>query len=390
MTANRPKLHLKQEVCIYGIYFEEELLYVGQTKNHQARVYQHRYFLKAGTHHCKQLQAWFDSKKLSVDDLCFTLLEVVDSIEHLTEREEHWFQTLSPKFWGKKPSQQFNWKGLSEENRSAIFSKRSERKEARSRAELEIYGSAIREAYLSGDTLETISRDLELSLGVVLRVFHSMDLKLRKRSYELAPAWRKELTEEEVLAAVRKAFSQHGPKWSDVALALGASTTDARNWGARLGLYKHRGPRNSTKVILERYGKEELSVLLKTQYELELRSFKEIAQSLGTSPKVVKSLLEELLGYKDLNGKSTVQLRAREARRARMLQEGREQELTGLIREQYLEGDRYFSEMLELLAVSKDDFNWLLRVLPLGEIPDGRALAARKRKSRRSLAVTSR
>lgn len=68
-------------------------VYVGSSQNIGQRWYHHKHKLKRGNHHAKILQRSWNIH--GPDAFLFEILEVVDGVDRLFEREQYWMDTLS-------------------------------------------------------------------------------------------------------------------------------------------------------------------------------------------------------------------------------------------------------------------------------------------------------
>lgn len=108
-------------IGIYGLFDREtgECLYVGQSSDIEYRVRQHRKKLKNGSH-LSSFNNWF---LLSGSDLANIEYRVLEECQNddVTKNlaEIRWFHELSPKFFGKIPSDAETW-GMSQETKDKI------------------------------------------------------------------------------------------------------------------------------------------------------------------------------------------------------------------------------------------------------------------------------
>lgn len=95
---------------IYGIFCSEsgDCLYVGLSRNIEDRWKSHLKTLKNGTHPRKEFVSWFAHKGMSPETLRFEILEEGCSVD-LNTLEIKWFKELSPRFFGKVPSENEKW-----------------------------------------------------------------------------------------------------------------------------------------------------------------------------------------------------------------------------------------------------------------------------------------
>lgn len=106
-------------VGIYGIFDSEtdECLYVGMSKNIEVRWKQHIKELRGKRHKRKDFVEWFHNNGAHEELLFFRILEECEYDETvLNIAEIKWFNELSPKYYGKKPSLNEKW-ALSDETR---------------------------------------------------------------------------------------------------------------------------------------------------------------------------------------------------------------------------------------------------------------------------------
>jgi len=100
-------------VGIYGIFdaHNNECLYVGLSKNIEQRWKSHLKELKSKSHKRKDFVEWYHSNG-AVPDLI--VLRVLEECEYdngiLNVLEIKWFNKMSPKYYGKKPSLNEKWK----------------------------------------------------------------------------------------------------------------------------------------------------------------------------------------------------------------------------------------------------------------------------------------
>lgn len=77
--------------CITNIKNDKQ--YVGQAINKNKRWKDHKVMLNAGKHSNRHLQAAHN--KYGSENFIYTVLEIIDNISHLTEREQYWMNKLS-------------------------------------------------------------------------------------------------------------------------------------------------------------------------------------------------------------------------------------------------------------------------------------------------------
>jgi group I intron endonuclease len=70
---------------IYGIYYKDKIIYIGQSVNMYSRMKQHIRSLKNNKHHNFIIQRIYNK---SSEKIKFVVIENID--ENLTEREQHW------------------------------------------------------------------------------------------------------------------------------------------------------------------------------------------------------------------------------------------------------------------------------------------------------------
>ena len=95
-------LNCKKDLSIsgvYSIYHEDELVYVGSSKNIYSRWKSHIFTLSKGQHHNIILQRAWDKYKDTT--FIFKLLEEVDEYS-LLKREQYYIDTLNPRYNIKK------------------------------------------------------------------------------------------------------------------------------------------------------------------------------------------------------------------------------------------------------------------------------------------------
>lgn len=69
--------------------------YIGKTKNPEARFYKHKY---DATNNKSQAYIHRAMRKYGVDNFTFSVLEQVESLDVLSEREIYWIDNLKPKY----------------------------------------------------------------------------------------------------------------------------------------------------------------------------------------------------------------------------------------------------------------------------------------------------
>lgn len=83
-----------------GIYIirndENDNVYIGSAKNFSARFRVHLHHLRKGTHHAKRLQEHYD--EFGGNSLRFEMLESVESVELLLNREQYYIDAFKPNF----------------------------------------------------------------------------------------------------------------------------------------------------------------------------------------------------------------------------------------------------------------------------------------------------
>ena len=108
-------------IGIYGIFdvVTDECLYVGQSIDIEYRVKRHRWRL-LNESHLKSFSAWFNSIEKDINRLEFRVLELcTDDDPTKNALEMVWFNTLSPRFYGKVPSEKERW-ALSDQTKEKI------------------------------------------------------------------------------------------------------------------------------------------------------------------------------------------------------------------------------------------------------------------------------
>lgn len=85
-------------ICIYRIQSVKKpsRFYIGSTEDYYRRKADHLGALRINKHHSKYLQRHYN--KHGASDLSFTIVEIVDSIENLIKKEQHYLDLLSPPF----------------------------------------------------------------------------------------------------------------------------------------------------------------------------------------------------------------------------------------------------------------------------------------------------
>lgn len=96
---------------IYGIKTNDELIYVGQSKNIARRWQFHKYELKNNKHKNIYLQRIYNKQKLE-----FMVLEYVDDTNNLTLKEIYYINTLKPKCNMTIPLPDDRWQPSAERN----------------------------------------------------------------------------------------------------------------------------------------------------------------------------------------------------------------------------------------------------------------------------------
>lgn len=97
---------------VYGIFDTEsgECLYVGQSRNIHERWKGHLKGLALGTHKRKDFVLWFWQHSSNESALSFRVLEYCrPHDDSLNTVEIRWFNKLSPRFYGKRPSLKERW-----------------------------------------------------------------------------------------------------------------------------------------------------------------------------------------------------------------------------------------------------------------------------------------
>lgn len=91
---------MKNENIKSGIYCIKNHIndkcYIGSTKNISERKLQHLYLLKMGKHHATKLQSFVN--KYGIDCIYFEVIELVESINELKNREQFYLDKISPFF----------------------------------------------------------------------------------------------------------------------------------------------------------------------------------------------------------------------------------------------------------------------------------------------------
>lgn len=107
-------------IGIYGIFDTETntCLYVGMSKNIEDRWKQHLKMLKNKQHPRKDFVEWFHKSSSTEELLSFKILEECEYDEEILNLAEiKWFNTLLPKYYGKKPSVNEKWEHSEETKR---------------------------------------------------------------------------------------------------------------------------------------------------------------------------------------------------------------------------------------------------------------------------------
>lgn len=86
----------KQNLNVSGIYCIRNLIsgkvYVGSSQNIRKRFLAHKSALQLGRHHSEVLQrSWI---KNGCDAFSFEILEIVEDLSHIIQREQHWIDAL--------------------------------------------------------------------------------------------------------------------------------------------------------------------------------------------------------------------------------------------------------------------------------------------------------
>lgn len=105
-------------IGIYGFFDKttNECLYVGMSSiSVEKRKLQHLKLLRSNRHSCKGFNQWYFENH---DKLVFKILEQCEKSD-LNRQEIEWFNSLSPKYYGKKPSMKEKWE-LTDRTKSKI------------------------------------------------------------------------------------------------------------------------------------------------------------------------------------------------------------------------------------------------------------------------------
>lgn len=78
---------------IYGVTYNDVVVYVGQSKNIQRRLIQHRCTLRKGTNRCFILQRMFD---MDPEAIGYVVLQGNLDVPELTSAEQRWMDELKP------------------------------------------------------------------------------------------------------------------------------------------------------------------------------------------------------------------------------------------------------------------------------------------------------
>lgn len=99
-------------VGIYGIFDSEtdECLYVGQSVNIERRWEQHKHSLQSKKHVRKDFVEWYHQNGAKKELITFRILEECSPThDELNRLEINYFNSLKPKFFGVKPSENLKW-----------------------------------------------------------------------------------------------------------------------------------------------------------------------------------------------------------------------------------------------------------------------------------------
>ena len=96
------------ESGVYALYFGDECLWVGQSKDIHRRVSQHRSKLRRGAH-LPSFQSWFDRGRMEGSVIRAEVLELCDDEQRRLKREGHWHHRLRPTCHGTTPQLDGSW-----------------------------------------------------------------------------------------------------------------------------------------------------------------------------------------------------------------------------------------------------------------------------------------
>lgn len=100
---------------VYGLFYEDQCLYIGQSVNVSKRLASHRSALKSKTHSRKDLLAWIADNSLAVDQINFVQLETIEKSDRNLPNllEIKYFISHPPLFHGQSPSLKNDYTKLS-------------------------------------------------------------------------------------------------------------------------------------------------------------------------------------------------------------------------------------------------------------------------------------
>lgn len=258
---------------IYGMFDSEECcLYVGQSTDVEARWSAHKRKLANGVHHNHSLQEWVDS--MGLDSLVFRLLEeVVDGAE-LADKENEWFERLTPKFWGRRPGPTWRWNELSEQTLERMNQKRAEKRRERLAILNAEWGEKCKELYMAGVTMEKIAQKLPIPYSAVRRTLRAQGIRARTGR----DARGLQITEERYLQA-KQALADNAPL-TELAAQWGCSLTTVKQLLTEMDLWISR----STKAVTALYALSSTEIaMIMSDGKSDGLSTREIADRLGVS-----------------------------------------------------------------------------------------------------------
>lgn len=101
------------KICgVYGIFdsYTEDCLYIGQSRDIEARKKSHMKGLKYGTHKRKDFSEWYKNKGFESTSILFAILEECEPVDsELNSVEIKWFNHHAPRYFGAVPSMNNTW-----------------------------------------------------------------------------------------------------------------------------------------------------------------------------------------------------------------------------------------------------------------------------------------
>lgn len=98
-------------IGVYGIFIENDCLYIGKSKEVETRWKRHKSDLINNKHSLRSFNNWFKTSGVEISNLRFLHLEnfEVYNEKKIREKELDWFLKLSPKFYGVHPNDDNFW-----------------------------------------------------------------------------------------------------------------------------------------------------------------------------------------------------------------------------------------------------------------------------------------